>query len=193
VSGLARRENLPQIGGKCLTINVFVGGRIDITIYKPEDYCDGYYLNENNSCIIEMEKSFELLPAPVTTLVEFLRSSYIVQALAAMDPSFHSLIRVISNDLYDYIYFDPYNVDIDIMYNSYDIYVIADNIDLSDPSSDRIDVDVTDALHVTLSWVSYNNKYTLLHATTIINAGQGLYRKSKAKTIRGYQLDQRCR
>jgi hypothetical protein len=137
-----------QVGGRCLTIYVTVGGRIDITIYDPEYYCERYYLNE---CIFEIKKSFELLPAPAITLVDFLRSSSIVQALAVMDPSFHILISGISNDLIG----DPFYNDFDPSYNSYNIHLKVGNIDLSDPSEIEDDT-VTDALYVILSWLSYS-------------------------------------
>ena len=144
-----------RIGRKCLSIDVTVKGRIDITKFNnPENYCD----LQNNSCIVHMTKYFEVLPAaaaPQTTLVNFLRSDSIVQALEALDPSFHGLINVISNDLLDYTYdyYDSDNMDpTPYMYNSYDIYITVGNINITDPS--QIELDITDAVYVTLSWVS---------------------------------------
>ena len=147
-----------QIGERCLTIYIFIEGRIDITIYNPEYYCDGYRLNESDSCIIKMTKYFELSPAPSTTLVEFLGSNFTLQALAAMDPSFHTLISVISTEFasnigpgIDYHYYNSYDHS---PYNSYEIYM-ACTVGNIDPS--QIYDDVSDAVYVTLSWVSYNN------------------------------------
>jgi hypothetical protein len=155
-----------KIGGKCLMITVTVEERINI--YNPKYYnCDGYS-NENNSCIrfYNITKYFELLPAtvtdiPATGLAGFLRSVSIVEALAALDPFFHSLINVISNNLLNNVYYD-YDYDYLVyrygptpyMYNRYDIYMTVGNINTLNRF--RIAAVITDALYVTLSWVSYS-------------------------------------
>ena len=143
----------PKDGGRCLTINVTVEGRIDLTS-NPEymHWCDKH-LNESNSCIYNpcITRSFELspvnIPGPATTLVDFLGSTSIVQALAAMDPSFHALIIVISNDFFldidmDYQYHSYNYFDLS-PYNSYEIYMTC-TVGNIDPF--QIDTDVTDAV-----------------------------------------------
>jgi hypothetical protein len=175
-----------KIGGKCLIIDVTVKGRIDMVTnnYIYDDYPEycrdrSGYLIENSSCIIYITKYFELLPAPaipvtIRTLVEFLRSYSIVQVLAALDPSFHTLINEISNDLLDYTDDDyDYAYDLPPDPNSYDIKMsTVGNIDLSDPT--RIEADVTDALYATLSWVSYII-VSFISIITASIAGKGLY------------------
>ena len=75
-----------------------------------------------------------------------------------MDPSFHILINVISNGLLDYTYDYDYDYDYDYSdltpdtYNNYDINMTLCNTDLTNPF--QIEAEVTDALYVTLSWVS---------------------------------------
>ena len=160
-----------QIGGRCLTIDVTVQGRIDLTSDPDYFYYCDEHLKENNSCVYNshITSYFELSPAPVTTLVEFLGSNSIVQALAAMDPSFHTLITVtvISTEFAS-------NIDIDYYppYNSYEIYM-ACTVGNIDPSQIIYD-DVIGAVYITLSWVSYN----IIHDNNVyyINyAGKGLY------------------
>lgn len=144
-----------QVGVKCLTVDVTVQGRIDLTSY-PDYYYNGYceeHSKENNSCVYTGNtiSYFELSPAPATTLLDFLGSTSIVQALAAMDPSFHTLITAISNEFVSDYYSDHFDPS---PFNGYDIHMTC-TVGNIDPS--QICDDVTNAVYVTLSWVSYNN------------------------------------
>lgn len=147
-----------QVGGRCLTIYVTIEGRIDLTSNPEYSYYCDEHLNESNSYIYNYDttRDFELSPAPATTLLDFLRSNFIVQALGAMDPSFHTLITVISNEFVSDYHYDSYNYFDLSPYNSYDIHMTC-TVGNIDPSQIIMYDDVTDAVYVTLSWVSYNN------------------------------------
>ena len=152
---------LPQqiaFGGKYLTIGVTVQVRIDLTSNPEYSYYCDEHLNESNSCIYNYNttRDFELSPAPATTstLLDFLQSNFIMQALEAMDPSFLTLITVISNDFISDYHYDSYNYFDLSPYNSYGIHMTC-TVGNIDPS--QMYNDVTDAVYVTLSWVSYNN------------------------------------
>ena len=153
---------LPRpIGGLCLTVKVTVKGKVADDTYVP--VYSYYSCDYNNLCHYSTSKQFELLPAPVApsiprSLADFLRSNDIVQVLAALDPSFHVLINIISNEpiLLGDLYYD------DDLYSplppskNYDIpvYVVIDKINITDVGG-QIEDDITDALYVTLSWVSW--------------------------------------
>ena len=80
-----------QIGGQCLTVNITMKGRVMDNIYNPS-LCPN---SEQNLCIYNISKHFELLPAVAVTftLANILRSSDITQVLLTMDPSFYFLIN----------------------------------------------------------------------------------------------------
>ena len=151
---LLPRSRDSQSTGICLKFKVFVTGAID-----PDSYCQFYSCecvnNENNlkACIYTEE--FELLPPaprPLSgiTLADFLVSHFIDDVLISLDVSFYTLMSVLSNSpVYNY-YRDSEN---DYNYYYFMLPVAMDKFDaLSIQSS--IGYMISDALQVTLSWVS---------------------------------------
>ena len=125
-------------------------GRVTDSSYYfsyPRD-CGRYFL-ANRSCIYEASKTFELSPAPsvLLTLSDVLQSQTIVEALTELDPSFYFLTSTLSSS-----YHNNYNSR-STYKSDYAIRLMIDRAELNNPV--QLDRDVTDALYVTLSWVSY--------------------------------------
>ena len=147
---------LPRgIGGLCLNVKVTAEGRVTDNSSYPEGYCDSYF--KNKSCIYKVSKDFKVLSAaPLTRpLSRILRSSSTIrQVLSALDPSFYSLTSALSAAA-DY---NDYYGDESIFYNYYEIHIEIDKLEFNNLS--QMYTDVTDALYMTLSWVSYTLCYS---------------------------------
>ena len=133
-------------GPLCVKVEVSVGEVINSNSegILPAFYCVSPYYNK--SCI-PYTQEFELVPSDgTTTLASFLRTVHIATALATLDPSYYTFISILNNDI------GLVGLDTDYLPdNNYcgDIKISVDQIETM-PS----EADVTDALSVTLSWVS---------------------------------------
>ena len=129
---------LPRpIDGPYLNVKVTVEGRITGNEYLYSDFCSNHF-PKNNSCTYVVLMVFNAgLTLP--TLADVLQSQNIVITLQTLDPSFYSLTNALSRGYYSYNRY-------------YTINLMVDNIELNDLY--QVKYDVTDALYVTLSWVS---------------------------------------
>ena len=145
-----------DLGGLYLKVNITVEGTVtDFYDYDYEflNHCMSYF-PQNKSCIFDISKCFELSPAAdsmTMTLVDVLQVRITVLSLMALDPSFYYLTNTLSlNNDYDDDD-DDYN---DCGGNEYTIHLMIDEIQLKVNNLAQVDNHVTDALYVTLSWVS---------------------------------------
>ena len=149
------REKHMKITGLYLNVIVTVVGTVinfnDDTYYQIKDYCRVYF-PQNKSCIYGISQRFEISPASSITLTDFLLSQTIVQILTLLDSSYYYLTNalsiVVNDDYYTYDYY--YNGG-----NDYTIYLMIDKINIELNDLDEAMDNVTDALYVTLSRVSY--------------------------------------
>lgn len=139
----------------CLNVKVTVKGTVTDVVSgfnHRKLYCDKYIQN-NRSCIYETNVGLELIPsyAYVVNLEAFLESYIIAQLLTVLDPSIYRLTKVLSNS-------DDHDIDDEYYstvphYKYYKIQLSICDIELNNLS--QMHDDVTDALYITLSWVSY--------------------------------------
>ena len=147
---LLPRPSDSQTDGICVKVIVTVKGRVtDNSGYDPSNICSTIDDKNGTVCTYRSMEGFELLPATTVALVDFLRSSTIVQMLATLDPSFYYMTGSLSfsgSILLNYDYHYP-------TYKSYELSLAIDKLnEFSDLS--RIQEDVTDAVQIALSWVS---------------------------------------
>lgn len=105
------------------------------------DYCSSYN-SQNNSCAYQNEIEFEVSPPDqYTTVKKFLYEDDIRSVLTVLDPSFYLLASVLHGEFYD---FSGNSVNIILDVNMVEIRI------------DGLEIDICNALYLTLSWVSNN-------------------------------------
>ena len=131
--------------GLYLHVYVTVEGRVtdDDDSYSISKYCDSYF-PQNNLCIYQTSMNFEVLPATnQDSIVKiFLNKDEIKIVLRVLDPSFQILASVLQS------LGDSY-----LSYHNLNLYTHMDKVEIV---FGELQIDVRNALYLTLSWVSFN-------------------------------------
>lgn len=131
------------------THGIYLNVTITVTVVTASDGIHyNIYFPQNGSCIFM--KRFELLPASPLTLAEILQLEAIVQALGILDPFFSILTAALSIDN-NYDYYNSYDSDCNKSEYAIRLQLMIDSYTAE---LDQVDNDITDALYLTLSWVS---------------------------------------
>ena len=159
---LAPSREYPAAGSLCIYANITVGEIIDANRFNhtrqfnpwPASAVDtpGFLCDGNKNCTLYDFEGFEILPPDnqvTTTLTSFLQAKEITQTFRILDGFYYALMSSLSNE-YPQYYYDThyYNVHQDPVIYYYINIAINQIEDMPSLAA------VTDALSVTLSWVS---------------------------------------